>query len=123
MDNDHIDNLINRQSSSEENGLGIQDENDESFNDTSFGINCEDSTFNETADLHIDPDDFQKIHENLKCTVTDAMLIIYIYVIRHNLNWNAKEDLVHLVNTILKNDVLSPTKYAFKKKPRKFVRI
>lgn len=79
-------------------------------------MDYENSMFNAIDDQpDIDPDDFQRIHPSLNSTVNDAMLIIYAFSIRHNLNWNAVEDLVRVVNSIVGTNVLSSTKYAFKK--------
>lgn len=68
----------------------------------------------ETNDFDIN--DLQPLENNLNCTKADVMLIIYAFSIRHNLNWNGVEDLVHLVNTVLGDKVLPASKYFFKKK-------
>lgn len=63
-----------------------------------------------------DFDEFELLKNNPNCTKTDAMLIIYAFAIRHNLNWKAIEDLVHLVNTLQGFEVMPASKYFFKKK-------
>lgn len=58
---------------------------------------------------------FLKIHENLECTVMDVLSMIYAHSVRHNLNWTAVEDLIHLVNAVIGKDSLPSSKYMFKK--------
>lgn len=96
-----------------DNDSSSNEDSDGDYNDLSYINGCSAA---ENIAHNFDPDDFQKIHENLNCTVNDAMLIIYAFSIRHNLNWNAVKDLAILVNTIIGNSVLSPSKYIFKKK-------
>lgn len=66
-------------------------------------------------DEGFDINDFCSLHENLNCTVKEAMVMIYAYAIRHNICWTATEDLVRLVNSIIGNDNIPASKYAFKK--------
>lgn len=61
-------------------------------------------------------DEFEPLKSGLNCTKADAMLIIYAFSMRHNLNWRRIEDLVHLVNTLLGVVALPASKYFFKKK-------
>lgn len=93
-------------------------QSDFSFNKNADDANC--ISFMDFDDVHsefceIDIDCFQKIHENLECSVKDAMNMIYAYSVRYSLTWRALEDLVRLINTIVKTDNLIPSKYLFKK--------
>lgn len=60
--------------------------------------------------------DLQQLHPNTRCTVIDAHCMIYAYALRHNLTWEAIEDLVRLSNQIIGSPVLQPSKFIFKKK-------
>lgn len=64
----------------------------------------------------INHEDLQKLHSNTNCTITDALCMIYAFAMRHNLTWEAIEDLVQLSNRIIGSEVLQPSKYIFKKK-------
>lgn len=70
---------------------------------------------NNTDFSFVDFDSIQKIHDNIQCSVKDAMSIIYAYSVRYSLTWEAVEDLVRLVNSILGTNNLIPSKYLFKK--------
>lgn len=83
------------------------------FDSVTFDNNEEEE---ERENENIDMNDFRKLHANTECTVTDAMLMIYSYAVRHSLSWVATEDLARLVNKVIGKDVLSPSKYHFKKK-------
>lgn len=72
-------------------------------------------TIYEESENEICVDYFRKIHNSLECTVADAYSMIYAYSVRHNLNWTAVEDLIHLVNSIIGKDSLHPSKYMFRK--------
>lgn len=65
---------------------------------------------------NIDNEDLRKLHTNTSCTVIDALVMIYAFAIRHNLTWEATEDLVRLSNRIIGKEELPPSKYVFKKK-------
>lgn len=80
------------------------------FNDESMDFESESSEMPE-----IDVNNFRTIHPNLSCSVRDAMTLIYAFSHRHNLNWQGVEDLLLLVNTIVKTNELVPSKYLFKK--------
>lgn len=71
---------------------------------------------NEEGDRDTSVDGFRKLHGDTECTVTDAMLMIYAFSVRHSLTWVATEDLTRLVNKVIGSNVLSPSKYHFKKK-------
>lgn len=81
------------------------------------------STFDETViDTNYDENEnnfcvnhFRKIHKSLDCTVMDVYSMIYAYSVRHNSNWAAVEDLIHLVNSIIGENSLPSSKYMFKK--------
>lgn len=61
-------------------------------------------------------EDFRKLHPSTDCTVIDAYSMIYTFAIRHNLTWEAIEDLALLGNNFIGSPVLSSSKYKFKKK-------
>lgn len=52
---------------------------------------------------------------SLECTVGDAYTMIYAYSVRHKLNWTQTEDLARLINSVIGNESLNPSKYTFKK--------
>lgn len=99
----------------------IDDDNEQSPFESAFNnISC---TLNET-NIETDNDENEndicvdyliKIHENLECTVMDVLSMVYAYSVRHNLNWTAVEDLIHLVNAVTGRDSLPSSKYMFKK--------
>lgn len=76
----------------------------------------EEEETNHFAQQNPDYKDFQKLHSNTDCTVIDALCMIYTFAIRHNLTWEAIEDLVRLSNRIIGSQQLQPSKYIFKKK-------
>lgn len=55
------------------------------------------------------------IHENLYCSVNECMKMIESYRIRHNLNWVALKDLIHMLHKIIGRDFLPKTKYSWQK--------
>lgn len=55
------------------------------------------------------------LHPSLSTTKLEALQMILIYFIRHNLTFAALEDLLLLVNTMLKVNTLPTTKYSFLK--------
>lgn len=61
-------------------------------------------------------DNFCTLNSSTNCTIQDAYIMIYSYAIRHDLTQTAIEDLIKLVNNIIGNGKLSPSKYTFKKK-------
>lgn len=63
----------------------------------------------------IEPEDFRNLHENTNCTVIDLLCMIYAFSIRHNLTWEAVEDLMLLTNEVIGHKELIPSKYFFKK--------
>lgn len=63
--------------------------------------------------------DLGYLHPNTNCTVHDAFLMIYIYSIRHGLTWEAIEDLARLVNRVIGQEKIPPSKYIFKQKFQK----
>lgn len=60
--------------------------------------------------------DLGYLHSNTDCTVYDAFLMIYTYSIRHGLSWEATEDLARLVNRVIGEEKIPPSKYIFKQK-------
>lgn len=56
------------------------------------------------------------VHEFLHCTVNDAIDMVYVFCVRHNLNWVAMEDMALLINKILGVNSLPISKYLFKKR-------
>lgn len=60
--------------------------------------------------------DLCTLHPNTDCTVYDTFLMIYSYSVRHGLTWEAVEDLARLVNRIIGENKIAPSKYVFKKK-------
>lgn len=70
----------------------------------------------EFCDTEFNAEENQTVHEFLQCSVKDALHILYVFCVRHNLNWTAMEDLAALVNTILNNNALPTSKYLFKKR-------
>lgn len=62
-----------------------------------------------------DIDEFRTIHPNLSCSVKEAVAMIHAFSIRHNLNWEATEDVAHMINTMIGTDKIPSSKYMFKK--------
>lgn len=60
--------------------------------------------------------DLNYLHPNTNCTVYDAILMIYTYSTRHGLTWEAIEDLARLMNRVIGEKKIPPSKYIFKKK-------
>lgn len=58
----------------------------------------------------------RSVHDFLQCTVKDAIDMLYVFCVRHNLNWVAMEDMASLINKILGADSLPTSKYLFKKR-------
>lgn len=95
-------------------------ETDESIFCSKKEIDNEDDNFSNDKDCEgifetndYDLDDFLPLKTGSNCSKADAMLIIYAFAIRHNLNWKGLEDLVHLVNTLMNENVLPANKYIF----------
>lgn len=94
--------------------VNINTENDDLNSNQDF-VYCE-----EVEDVFGQPDidngDLRQLHPNTDCTIIDSLCMIYAFAIRHNLTWEAIEDLVRLSNRIIGSEVLQPSKYIFKKK-------
>lgn len=67
---------------------------------------------------NFDSEDMRKLHPNTDCTVIDAICMTYTFAMRHNLTWNAVEDLLNLLNRIIGREELAASKHMFKKKVR-----
>lgn len=102
--------------------ISMVDDDDSEYIENIQNSAC-DNIFDETLEdsvqfgqiENIDIGSFQKIHKHLECSVNDAMSMIYAYSTRHNLSWLAIQDLVRLINAIVGNNNLIPSKYLFKK--------
>lgn len=55
----------------------------------------------------------QRIHPAIPCNKLEAMQMILMYFMRHNLTFAALEDVIKLINNILKLDALPASKYKF----------
>lgn len=55
----------------------------------------------------------QRIHPAIPCNKLEAMQMILIYFMRHNLTFVALEDVIKLINNILKLEALPTSKYKF----------
>lgn len=62
------------------------------------------------------------LHPNTDCTVSDAFVMVYAYFIRHSLTWTGVEDLIRLINCIVGDKKLPPSKHIFKKKFKRIVK-
>lgn len=62
--------------------------------------------------------DLCKLHPHTDCTRYDAFLMIFVYSKRHGLTWEATEDLARLINRIIGEEKIPPSKKAFKQKFR-----
>lgn len=95
--------------------IDVQNNSADEFEETAENFSDEEiAGMNEVHSFSTD--DFQKLHAGTNCTITDAMLMIYTFSVEHGLTWTATEDLTRLVNRIAGKNVLSPSKYIFKKK-------
>jgi hypothetical protein len=101
-------------SSSEKSQNDTENENIElSDSNSDNDENSQDSDFNtETNDLF---NDQRKVHPNSNTTISEALLMVFAYFLRHNLTWQALEHLLLLINSILGSSVLPKSKYLFKK--------
>lgn len=97
----------------------VSNENTSHFSNASFD-DIENVPLDESAS-EVCADYLKKIHDSLECTVIDAYTMIYAYSVRHSLNWTQTEDLVRLINSVVGEESLNPSKYMFKKvlKPKK----
>lgn len=102
-----------------ESNISIVNDYDDSDIESSLVNDLLDDSQSETNfeenETELQYDYFQRIHESLQCTKGDVLSMIYAYSIRHSLNWIAIEDLVRLVNSVVGNESLVPSKYMFKK--------
>lgn len=71
---------------------------------------------NSESGEHFFSDKFFPLHSTTNCTVFDAMLMIHAYSIRHDLSWTAIEDLITLMNRVIGEVKIPPSKYLFKQK-------
>lgn len=69
----------------------------------------------ESSEYSFRYNDLKKLHSDTNCTVKDVMLIINAFSVRHDLTYVAIEDLIKLVNEVIGKNLLSPSKYNFKK--------
>lgn len=82
----------------------FEEENDRNLND--------DAQFfipQNTAEL-------SKLHPQTDCTLYDAFLMIFAYSKRHGLTWEATEDLARLMNRIIGEEKIPPSKHILKQK-------
>lgn len=99
FDSETVCNDVNVECRDNENIDGCEEEfnhGEEKIIDESDGKDCGEHIKTNDYDF----DEFELLKYNRNYTKTDAMLIIYTFAIRHNLNWKAIEDLVHLVSTL-----------------------
>lgn len=61
-------------------------------------------------------DNFCPLHTNTDCTVSDVLLMIQAYSLRHNLSWTATEDLANLINIVVGAEKVPPSKHLLKRK-------
>lgn len=61
-------------------------------------------------------DEHRPVHEFLQCSIEDALNMLCMFSVRHNLSWIAMEDLASLINMILGTDSIPTSKYLFKKR-------
>lgn len=103
---------------SDEDDVSDDEENEHSVIESSEEINnnYQENEQNVLVCDNINFDEHEKIHENLTCTVKEAINIINAYAIRRNANWAEIVDLIHLVNTIVGENKIPASKYLFKKK-------
>lgn len=57
----------------------------------------------------------ENIHPHMDCKKSEAMAMIMLYYLKHNLSWAALTDLLKLINSIFGADILPQSKYLFKK--------
>lgn len=60
--------------------------------------------------------DLCQLHPHTDCTLNDAYLMIFIYSKRHGITWEATEDLARLMNRIIGEEKIRPSKHLFKQK-------
>lgn len=60
--------------------------------------------------------DFCKLHPHTECTINDAFLMIFAFANRHGLTWTATEDLARLMNRVIGEEKIPPSKKVLKQK-------
>lgn len=109
---------------------GVSSSNDEIDNHDVY-IDCEsdnsnvsfDSDSSENDDTYMDFEknydnlDYmnEKIHHDLKCTKRDALIVLLMIYLKHNMTWVCLMDVIEFINTIFSIEVIPKSKYLFKK--------
>lgn len=83
--------------------------------------------FDDTNDIDLGEDNFFlheyfPLHPTTNCTVSDAMLMIHAYSVRHDLSWTAIEDLIRLMNRVIGENKIPISKFLFKQKFTKSIK-
>lgn len=94
----------------EQNSDSFEEVDDDDFNDA--------AGFFENTNYFVPDDraDLCKLHPHTECTLYDAFLMIFVYSKRHGLTWEATEDLARLMNRVIGEDKIPPSKNVFKQK-------
>lgn len=114
ISNDEQDNEMAIDEQDCELNLNVNTEND-GLNSVQDSVDCE-KLEEDDKEPDIDHENLRRLHPNTNCTVIDALCMVYAFALRHNLTWEAIEDLLRLSNRLIGSEVLRPSKYIFKKK-------
>lgn len=107
----------------ETNFISPNESTEDAEKDSWFLFENIDEPFEETDDFQFENvTDFCLLHPNTDCAVSDAFLMVYAYFIRHTLNWTGLEDLIRLINCIVGDEKLPPSKHIFKRKFKRIVK-
>lgn len=89
---------------------GVMDNDINNFNAKNFGED------NDRANAeNIGDENDRVIHAVVDIRVMDILLLIFVFSVRHNLDWTAMESLAKLISFILGDNLIPKSKYYFKK--------
>jgi hypothetical protein len=113
LQNDDLPNISSSTVYSSSSEISENDTRNEFEESNDYDENSQDSDFDsEMRDLF---NDQRKVNANSNTTISEALLMVLAYFLRHNLTWQALEHLLLLINSILGSSVLPKSKYLFKK--------
>lgn len=98
---------------------GVDEQRFDDFEENDFNdcFNNDPEFFEETNNFTPqDTADFGYLHPHTDCTLYDAYLMIFVYSQRHGLTWEATEDLARLMNRMIGEEKIRPSKHIFKQK-------
>lgn len=91
------------------------------FDHSTFG-DFDDTNSNDLGEDNFFSYEFFPLHPATSCSVSDAMLMIHAYSVRHDLSWTAIEDLIRLLNRVIGENKIPSSKFLFKRKFSKSIK-